>query len=93
MILTEEEENLLEAGQDPFVGKRNGDKQHDSLYVHSVEYGFIAQDVYKTPKLQNCVIKGDENTLWAIKYEQLSVLAIGAIQQLKNEIDILKAKL
>ena len=56
------------------------------------ESGFIAQEVYEIPELRHIVDKGDEEMLWSIIYPQIIPYNTSAIQQLKEEKDILESK-
>ena len=51
------------------------------------EIGFIAQDILKIPELKFCVT---ETTPYSLNYNNLFVLAIQAIKELKTEKDILQ---
>ena len=91
VILTKEEEELLEAGGDPFADKRSGKPEKDYYYNPKIEYGVIAQDVHKIPGLEDIVSVGDDNNMWSVDYRSLDTITLGAVKGLIDKIENLEA--
>jgi len=99
VILTEEEEKLLEAGGDPFKDRRTGDDVKDTAFIPQIEYGVIAQDIHKISGLEDIVKVGNDKTKWSVDYRSIDTITLGAvkglidkIETLENEVKQLKAK-
>jgi hypothetical protein len=91
-ILTQEEEDILEAGGDPFKEKKTGDVTHDSKYIPRSEIGVIAQEIYEISGLQDFVKKGDEDIIWAVDYTSINTITLGAVKELIDKIEKLEAE-
>jgi len=93
VILTEEEEKLLEAGGDPFKDKRSGDPVKDSAYDPQIEYGVIAQDIHKISGLEDIVKVGDDKNKWSVDYRSIDTITLGAVKGLIDKIEKLEARI
>ena len=93
IILTEEEEKLLEAGGDPFKDKRTGDPVKDTTFTPQIEYGVIAQDIHKISGLEDIVKVGNDKTKWRVDYRSIDTITLGAVKGLIDKIEKLEARI
>jgi len=93
VILTQEEENILEAGGDPFADRRTGKPERDCFYNPKTEYGVIAQDIHNIPGLEDIVQVGDETNMWSVDYRSLDTITLGAVKGLIDKIETLEARI
>jgi len=91
VILTKEEEELLEAGGDPFKDRRTGDPIKDSAFEPQIEYGVIAQDIHKISGLEDIVKVGKDNVKWSVDYRSIDTITLGAVKGLIDKIENLEA--
>jgi len=90
VILTAEEEKLLEAGGDPFADRRTGDPIKDSVFIPKIEHGVIAQDIHKIPGLEDIVSVGDSTHQWKVDYRSLDTITLGAVKGLLARVEALE---
>ena len=93
VILTKEEEELLEAGGDPFKDKRTGDPIKDSPFDPQIEYGVIAQDIHKISGLEDIVKVGNDDTKWSVDYRSIDTITLGAVKGLIDKIEKLEERI
>jgi len=92
-VLTEEEEQILEAGGDPFEDRRTGDAVKDSEFNPKIEYGVIAQDIHKISGLEDIVTVGTDERPWRVDYRSIDTITLGAVKGLIERIETLEARL
>ena len=93
VILTAEEEKLLEEGGDPFADRRTGDPVKDSVFTPKIEYGVIAQDIHKIAGLEDIVSVGDSTKKWKVDYRSLDTITLGAVKGLIDKIEKLEERI
>lgn len=77
----------------PFKDKRCGDPVKDSAYDPQIEYGVIAQDIYKISGLEDIVRVGDDKTKWSVDYRSIDTITLGAVKGLIDKIEKLEARI
>jgi hypothetical protein len=92
-VLTEEEEQILEAGGDPFEDRRTGDAVKDSEFNPKIEHGVIAQDIHKISGLEDIVTVGTDERPWRVDYRSIDTITLGAVKGLIERIETLEARL
>jgi hypothetical protein len=74
---------LLDASNNPIDESGN-------IVNHSIESGFIAQEVKKIPELKHCVVSGDDTSPYSLKYNDIFVHNVAAVQELDETVESLK---
>ena len=79
-------ENLYDANHNFNLDESNNPiDESGNLVEHVVEIGLIAQDLLKIDNLSFCVTGGGNNSPYAVRYNNIFVLAIAALQDLDEK--------
>ena len=94
-LMTPEEEAVFEAGGNGFAQRPSmGDADKDyGLYKSFPEVGVVAQEISAIDDLKFIVTEGHESEPWRVQYNNLTCLAVKAIQEQAATIAALEARI
>jgi uncharacterized membrane protein len=85
--------NLYDASHNFTLNASNNPiDESGNIVNHSVESGFIAQEVEKIPALKHCVMAGDDTSPYSLKYNDIFVHNVAAVQEIDRTVESLRIK-